>query len=134
MKEVLIDTDILPLFFRNQPIVVRRFKKYLSTYKSINISIITYYEILSGLKYRDAKKQLELFLDFSKYNTILPLTQESIEVSSEIYANLRQKGKIIDDIDILIAGIGLVNNLAIVTHNEKHFKNIEGVEVIDWTK
>lgn len=89
MKEVLIDTDILSLFFRNQPIVVRHFKKYLSTYKRINISIITYYEILSGLKYRDAKKQLELFLDFSKYNTILPLTQESIGASSEIYANLR---------------------------------------------
>lgn len=134
MKEVLIDTDILSLFFRNQPNVVRHCKKYLSVYKSMNISIITYYEILSGLKYRDAKKQLELFLDFSKYNTILPLTQESIQVSSEIYANLRQKGKIIDDIDISIAGIGLVNNLAIVTHNEKHFKNIEGVEVIDWTK
>ncbi len=54
MKPVLIDTDILSLFFRGHPQVVTHFQSYTSVYPKINLSIITYYEILSGLKHRDA--------------------------------------------------------------------------------
>jgi tRNA(fMet)-specific endonuclease VapC len=54
--------------------------------------LITYYEILSGLKYRDAQKQLEKFLAFSKLNQIIPLTEKSVKISAKIYADLRKKG------------------------------------------
>lgn len=64
MKPVLVDTDILSMFFRNNPNVVSNFKKYLSQYEKINLSIITYYETLSGLKHKDALKQMDLFLEF----------------------------------------------------------------------
>ena len=50
MKPVLIDTDILSMFLRKHRKVVAKFEKYLREYDSINISIITYYEIVSGLK------------------------------------------------------------------------------------
>lgn len=56
MKQVLIDTDTLSFFFRGDENVIEHFKKYLKKFDKINISIITYYEILSGLKYKDAKK------------------------------------------------------------------------------
>lgn len=134
MKPVLVDTDILSLFFRNNHKVVSNFKNYLSKYEKINLSIITYYEILSGLKHRDALKQLDLFLEFAKHNTLLPLTEEAIIISSDLYANLRKAGKTIDDIDILIAGVALSNNLVLVTNNEDHFRNIEGLEIINWSK
>ena len=52
---------ILSLFFRNQPLVVENFNAYIQEYGKINISIITYYEIVSGLKHRDAQKQLNQF-------------------------------------------------------------------------
>ena len=64
MKPVLIDTDTISFFLRNQPNVVSHFKQYLDDFERINFSIITYYEILSGLKYRDARKQLAAFLEF----------------------------------------------------------------------
>ncbi|MEW6007757.1 MAG: type II toxin-antitoxin system VapC family toxin [bacterium] len=111
MKPALVDTDILSLFFRNNHNVASNVKQYLTQYKKITISIITYYEILSGLKYRDALKQLDSFLRFANHNIILPLTEESIIISADLYANLRKAGKPIDDIDILIAGIALSNNL-----------------------
>ncbi|MEW6417363.1 MAG: hypothetical protein AB1480_04495 [Nitrospirota bacterium] len=50
MKPVLVDTDILSMFFRNNSNVVSHFRKYLVHHDKINLSIITYYEILSGLK------------------------------------------------------------------------------------
>ncbi|WP_242055427.1 MULTISPECIES: PIN domain-containing protein [Nostocales] len=68
MKAALVDTNILSLFFRNQPLVVENFNAYIQEYGKINISIITYYEIVSGLKHRDAQKQLKSFLEFASYN------------------------------------------------------------------
>lgn len=133
MKPVLVDTDILSMFFRNNHNIVSHFKKYLTQYEKINLSIITYYEILSGLKHKDALKQLALFLEFVKYNTILPLTEESVTISSDLYAGLRKMGNPVDDIDILIAGIAVSNNLVLVTNNEDHFKKIKGLEIMNWS-
>lgn len=110
MKAALIDTNILSLFFRNQTLVFEHFEAYLRVHSKINISIITYYEILSGLKHRDAHKQLTSFLEFASLNTVLPLTTHSVTISADIYANLRKKGTPVDDIDILIAGIAIAND------------------------
>ncbi|OHD17075.1 MAG: twitching motility protein PilT [Spirochaetes bacterium GWD1_27_9] len=134
MIQTLIDTDILSLFFRNNDNVVQKFKDYITKFKKINISIITYYEILSGLKHRDAKKQLIMFEDFAKLNTIVPLTEESIKISSDIYSNLRKVGKPIDDIDILIAGVAIFNDFILVTNNEEHFKVIDNLIIENWSK
>lgn len=133
MKPCLLDTDILSLFFRNHPQVVANFDLYLQQYDGVNFSLITYYEILSGLKHRDALKQLERFLAFSELNNVISLSKRSVEISAEIYANLRKKGTPVDDIDILIAGVAIANNLVLVTHNQKHFGKIEDLKLEDWT-
>lgn len=133
MKQVLIDTDTLSFFFRGDENVIEHFKKYLKKFDKINISIITYYEILSGLKYKDAKKMLSSFLKFSEQNSIFPLSQKSIEVSAIIYSNLRKNGNLIDDIDLLIAGVAISNDMILITHNIKHFDRIDNLSIEDWT-
>ena len=133
MKQVLIDTDTLSFFFRGDENVIEHFKKYLKKFDKINISIITYYEILSGLKYKDAKKMLSSFLKFSEQNSIFPLSQNSIEVSAIIYSNLRKNGNLIDDIDLLIAGVAISNDMILITHNTKHFDRIDNLSIEDWT-
>ena len=127
MKQAFIDTDIISLFLRNHLPVVEKIREYLKNYKRISFSIISYYEILSGLKYRDAKKQLDSFLEFADYNVILPVTKDSVEISAQIYADLRKNGNLIDDVDIIIAGIAISNNLSMITHNVHHFGRIEGL-------
>jgi len=134
MKPALIDTNILSFFFRNHSLIVERFQAYLNDHDKINISIITYYEIVSGLKHRDAQKQLTSFQEFISYNTFLPLSTSSATISADIYANLRNKGTPIDDIDILIAGIAIANDLIIVTNNIRDFGKIENLEIQDWSK
>jgi tRNA(fMet)-specific endonuclease VapC len=134
MKVSLVDTNILSLFFRGHPQVVGKFEAYLKEYETVNLSIITYYEIVSGLKHRDAHKQLDLFLEFASQNTVLPLTQGAVDTAAEIYADLRKSGRPIDDIDLLIAGTAIANGLVLVTHNLKHFERIAGLEVEDWAK
>lgn len=92
MKPVLVDTDIISGFLRGTSKVVENAAKYLKTYDSINFSIITYYEILNGLLYKDAKKQLKKFTDFAELNKILPLTISATRQAAEIYAYLKKQG------------------------------------------
>lgn len=132
MKAALIDPNILSQFFRGQAQVVNKFETYLKEYDTINLSIITYYEIVSGLKHRDAHKQLGVFLDFVTQNSLLPFTQKVADVAAELYADLRKQGQPIDDIDLLIAGTAIANGLTLVTHNRKHFDRIAQLEVEDW--
>ena len=134
MKASLVDTNILSLFFRGHSQVVVKFEAYLAEYDTINLSMITYYEIVSGLKHRDAQKQLDQFLEFSLQNTIVPLTQEAADVAANVYADLRKKGQPIDDIDLLIAGTAIANGLVVITQNRKHFDRITELEVEDWSE
>ena len=134
MKPILIDTDILSMFFRGNPTVVAQFDAYLAEHQQISLSIITYYEILSGLRHRDAKKQLTSFLKFAGQNIVLPLTEQSVTLSAEIYGMLRRRGTPVDDIDLLIAGVAIANGLVLVTHNQSHFKRVGGLELQDWSQ
>lgn len=125
MKPALVDTDIISYFFKNYQNVVLNVNNCLNKYGVINFSIISYYEILSGLQHRDAIKQMNFFLDFAQQSNILPLTKESVTISADLYAYTRKSGIPVDDIDILIAGVALSNNLAFVTNNECHFSNFK---------
>lgn len=134
MQPALIDTDTISLFLRNHPQVVANFRIYLGEHNALSFSIITYYEIVSGLKHRDAKKQLTSFLELASYSNILPLTEQSVTLSADIYASLRIAGTPVDDIDLLIAGVALANGLVLVTHNTKHFGRISQLQLVDWTQ
>lgn len=132
MKPALVDTDILSEFLRGTPKVVENAEKYLQEYDAINFSIITYYEILNGLLYKDARKQLQKFSDFAALNKILPLTISATKQAAEIYAELKRTGQPIGHTDCLIAGIALTNSLQLETNNIDHFKRINGLELVNW--
>ncbi len=134
MSNYLIDTDIFSMYMRNNSTVVDNFSRYFGNIYKPTISILTYYEILSGLTYRDSKKQLSIFIEIIEYCRILELNPESIKYSATIYANLRKSGVIIDDVDILIAGICMSNKMILVTNNEKHYGNIPDLEIENWSK
>jgi tRNA(fMet)-specific endonuclease VapC len=133
MKPSLIDTDILSLFFKKHHRVTACFSSCLTQYNKINFSIITYYEIVSGLKHRDANKKMTLFLEFASKNTVLPLSKESVTISGDIYAKLRKEGNPLDDIDLLIAGTAIANKLVLVTRNQTHFERVNDLEIKDWS-
>ena len=134
MIEALLDTDILSLYFRGDSKVVQKVKEYLKEYDQLNISIISYYEINGGLKFKKAERQLKEFEDFVNNNNIIYISEDSAKIAGDIYATLRSKGIIIGTSDILIAGIAIENGLTLVTNNEKHFKPIQGLKIENWKK
>lgn len=134
VSEALVDTDILSFYFKGYAGVVGRFNAYLKEYEHINISLITYYEIIGGLKFKKADKQLHNFEEFVNNNNIIHLSEHSAYLSGSIYAGLRQKGIIIGTSDILIAGIAIENELTLITNNENHYREIPNLKLENWNK
>ena len=132
MTESLIDTDVLSFYFKGDATVGESFAKYLQLFDQVNISIITYFEIIGGLTYKQAQKQLSDFDDFVKNNNIIHITEASAKISGNIYATLRQQGITIGTSDLLIAGIALENDLVLVTNNVKHYSAIPGIRIENW--
>ena len=132
MNRALIDTDILSYYFKGDEIVIVNFEKYLQQFDLIEISLKTYYEIVGGLLARSALKQLNVFEDFVAENIVVPMTDKSANISAELYSLLRQTCNMVDDIDLLIAGRAIENNMTLVTSNESHFSRIPGLRIENW--
>lgn len=127
----LIDTDILSELFKKNPKVLAKASEYISTHRCLNISHITKYEILKGLKAKKAEKQIELFNRFCAINNVLPITDDVIVKAADIYASLKEKGSIISDADILVAAIAVIN-IVLITNNINHFSRIEELLLDNW--
>ncbi len=129
MRKYLLDTNIISYYLKG----IESLKdKISSNIDLLSISIISYYEIVSGLQSIDVTKMITEFEKFCELIDTINLDKASILASCKIYASLKKSGKLIDDIDILIAGIALSNNLVMVTDNIEHFGRIEGLEVENW--
>lgn len=134
MKYSILDTDVLSEFLRGNVKVVSKVVEHTEKYGFISISVITYYEILNGLLYKDAKKQLARFEEFVKLNNVLPLTLKRAAKAAAVEADLRRKGTVIGHTDTLIAGTALSEEWQLITNNTAHFKRIEGLTLANWTK
>jgi tRNA(fMet)-specific endonuclease VapC len=134
MKPALIDTDILSRFLRRDPKVVERFAAYTAEHGTIAFSIVTYYEIVSGLLHRDAKRQLETYHGLCQASQILPLDRAAADHAARLYARTRKAGTPVDDMDILIAGIALAQGRIVVTGNLDHFGRLPDVVAEDWSR
>lgn len=132
MKLSILDTDILSEFLRGNPKVITRVDEHLKNFGYVNLTIISYYEILNGLLYKDARKQLPRFEAFVSQNKVLPLTIRTVKISATIQAGLRKKGILIGHTDTLIAGIAIANAMPLITNNTTHFSRVEGLETGNW--
>lgn len=109
MKQSILDTDILSEFLRGNAKVIKKADEHLKEFGYVSLSIITYCEILNGLLYKDARKQMERFERFVELNRIVPLTIRTVRLSATIQAELRKKGSEIGHTDTLIAGVAMAN-------------------------
>ncbi|MEZ4884509.1 MAG: type II toxin-antitoxin system VapC family toxin [Chitinophagales bacterium] len=114
MKQAILDTDTVSYYFRDHTKVIEKIDTYLVEHGFVHISVVTYYEIMNGLMYKDARRQLAKFERFVRLNNVIPLTLTSAKVAAGIYANLRKTGKPIGHNDVMIAGIAIDNDLVLV--------------------
>lgn len=134
LGRIVLDTDILSAIMRQNPQVLPKARAYLDEHRQFTLSTITRFEILRGLKAKNATRQLQRFDEFCTRNLILPLSDEIVVQAADIYANLHRRGALIGDADILIAASAVVNGWGVVTNNEDHFGRIDGLQIENWLK
>lgn len=134
MQPMLVDTDVLSAIMRRSQAATERAAAYLSAHSLFSFSIITRYEILRGLKSKNATKQIEAFERLCVSSNVIALTDAIVVKAAEIYAELHRQGRLIGDADILIAASALANGCGVATNNEKHFKRVPGLHFENWLK
>lgn len=130
---VVLDTDTLSEVIKGRDFAIQsRAQEYLRIHGRLQFSIVTRYEILRGLKVRDAFRQSQEFERSCQASTIFPLSDPIVVRASEIYAHLYRRGGLIGDADILIAATALVEDLVLVTNNLNHFERIPDLRSESW--
>jgi len=132
MKRSTLDTNIITAFLKKDLRAVERVSDYLEFFDRLTINIISYYEILRGLKDLGDEEKLRGFEEFIQENELISIRKETIEKAAEIYANLKKEGNLIEDADILMAAIAIVEDLVLITNNISHFKRVKGLETGNW--
>lgn len=128
----LLDTNIISYLLVNNGDAVNNFDKCLSAGNEIKIPDVVYYEVQRGLFYNNSKKLQNLFDDFCKSQGIVKINIPVFRRAAEIYANLKKRGELLEDADLLIAAIAMENDATLATNNVKHMERIAGLKLENW--
>jgi len=63
---------------------------------------------------------------------ILPFDEGAAHHFGRLKADLERSGLRLSDLDLQIASIALRYNLPLITHNQRHFARIPGLNLEDW--
>jgi len=129
----LLDTDIIIEIIKGSVPLSDRLIIVQQAGAPVYLHALSYYETKRGLLRASATKQLNAFEKLCQSLPIISLTQESLDISAQIYAELSIQGQIIGDADILIAGTAIAMDLTVVTRNLHHYERIPNLQITDWS-
>jgi predicted nucleic acid-binding protein len=92
----------------------------------VSMGSICIAEVLEGLN----GKKVKVFEDMINEIKVYDFTSEEAMVFAVIRRDLRKRGELIDNMDLLIAATCIANNLTLVTGNKKHFARIRGLRIL----
>jgi|LGVF01.1.fsa_nt_gb predicted nucleic acid-binding protein len=118
---IVLDTSYLIDFFRGE----RRTLEIMNS--DVATTVVTYYEILSGIGHKKARREERFFKRFFSEIRILEFDLSAAEKSSEIMANLMTAGRSVNSLDVLISGIAIANGAEKIVTGDKDFIEISKV-------
>ena len=129
----LLDTDIIIYAFKGLPVVVDNIRTHADAPKAL--SVISYGELVYGA-HKSGRVSSNL-ARVHRLRDIFPIIEASssiLECFGAIKAGLSKKGITVDDFDLLIGSTAITCGYTLVTNNEKHFKKIPDLKIVNWTK
>ena len=129
---IFLDSDVLSYYFSGNEKIRTKIVEAIKNKEHIAMTIINVYEALKGFRWRGNTNKEAMFAKFIETVPVFTVNKNTVEMASNIYAKLRKAGKTIGDADILISAIVMENNGAFVTNNRDHFKNVEGLTLMNW--
>lgn len=127
----LLDTDTLIYFLKGHDKVVEKMA-YVSADEPCT-SIVNYSELLyaayhSSRVKQNVEKVNALLVDIK----ILPFCIQSADIFAKEKAQLKSRGTIIADLDLMIASISMQHDVILVSNNIKHFTRLPRLKLENW--
>jgi tRNA(fMet)-specific endonuclease VapC len=134
MSQYLLDTNICVHFLKNEYNIARQIATV--GFDNCYLSELTIAELLFGVANSAPTRQAanrqavdELRETFAER---VLLIGPSLEHYAQQKALLRQMGRPVDDIDLLIGVTSVVHGLTLATRNTRHFAAIQGIVLQNW--
>ena len=120
---VFVDTNVIIDLIAGDKHIVSLLNN-LAENEEIKTTTITEYELL---KHKNKLKK-QLAEDFLSEVTVYSFDRAAARKSALLFGRLKESGKLINENDLLIAGIALVNNEVLLTRDQK-FGNIDDANI-----
>ncbi|GAB4233415.1 MAG: tRNA(fMet)-specific endonuclease VapC [Ekhidna sp.] len=128
----LLDTNICIYLFRGKYDMDRKILNKKVT--NCAVSEITLAELVFGAENSsNPKKHLQIISDFTAQVPVLPI-YDAIPIYGKLKSDLRKKGTLVSDFDLLIGATALANKMIMVTENEREFSRLENLKIENWVK
>jgi tRNA(fMet)-specific endonuclease VapC len=132
VKYLLDTTTCTYIINKKPPAVVTHIKSKQPD--EIAISTITIAELECGVyRSRHADQNRIALLEFLVPITILDFDESAAAIYGSIKTSLEAKGTLIGTMDLLLAAQAISKNLILVTNNEREFRRVESLRLVNWT-
>lgn len=131
----ILDTNVVSGIINQNETVVNKFRQLLFEEREMSMSCITYYEAKGGMLAANATRKLANFniLCNTAIEVLYLDDRDILDVASDIYADLKRKGKPLETADILIAATAIARDLVLVSHDSDMLR-IPGLALEDWLR
>ena len=133
MSVYVLDANIVSFCMKDNNQVLDNIERALGAGDEVLIAPIAYYEVRRGLLALGSETKMNKFKQLCETFSVGQFDNSVLDVAADIYFELRTIGRIVDDADILIAAFCRRHSFMLITNNVKHFENIAGITIIDWT-
>jgi predicted nucleic acid-binding protein len=133
MSTFALDTNIISFYLKKNAMVRQNLEKAAQSENTIHIAPFAYYEVRRGLLAVNAERQIKEFGELCLRCLVGQLDNSILDAAVTIHVALKTRGRTIDEIDILIAAYCKTHGYTLVTNNTRHFENIPGLLLADWS-
>jgi predicted nucleic acid-binding protein len=129
---VILDTSVLVDILRGNDAVSDVLDQIDGTTVP-RVSSVSIMELVEGAAYGDrTEKERAAIRSILTEVDQIPFDGECAVVAGEISAALLAAGERIDPADVMIAATARSNGLPVATANGKHFRRVDGVELVEY--
>lgn len=127
----LLDTNVISDWLRGDERVISHANEAIKQSNHLVLCSPIYYEVMRGLLYKDAKRQIRAFDEMVvTYLDYVVANRQDWQIASQLWATTVKKGRQLSDIDLLLAAIAKRLQAVIIT-SDRDF-NIVDVTVENW--
>jgi predicted nucleic acid-binding protein len=132
MTVYALDTNIISYFLKNDASIVQKIREEKDKQNKFVVPPVVYFEILSWLVKNKSKSKMAIFQRIYADQGIGVIDKDIFDIAVTEKIKLQEQGFSIEHDDLLIAAYCLKHRLTLVTNNIRHFKYINGLEIVNW--